>query len=226
MFKTWSGGYISKKKSALFLKLDIQKAFDSVNWGYLLEVLHAMGFGPRWREWISILFGTASSRALLNGTQGPCILHRRGVRQGDPLSPMLFILAIDPVQRILELATRQGILSPLPLNTTNLRTSLYADAAAIFINPSRDEIVAVKDILHAFGCASGLVTNLEKSSIHPIRCEYIDLVHVLQPFHGTRGNFPCRYLGLQLHTRPLWKIHIQPLIEKLATVWQDRKEIF
>jgi len=205
-----------QKKSALFLKLDIQKAFDSVNWGYLLEVLQAMGFGPRWREWISILFGTASSRALLNGTQGPGILHRRGVRQGDPLSPMLFILAIDPVQRILELATRQGILSPLPLNTANLRTSLYADDAAIFINPSRDEIMAVKDILHAFGCASGLVTNLEKSSIHPIRCEDIDLDHVLQPFHGTRGNFPCRYLGLQLHTRPLRKIHIQPLIEKIG----------
>jgi hypothetical protein len=105
---------------------------------------------------------------------------------------------------------------PLPLNTTNLRTSLYADDVAIFINPSRDEIVAVKDILHAFGCASGLVTNLEKSSIHPIRCEDIDLDHVLQPFHGTRGNFPCRYLGLQLHTRPLRKIHIQPLIEKIG----------
>jgi hypothetical protein len=109
-----------------------------------------MGFGPRWHDWISILFGTASSRALLNGTQGPGILYKRGVRQGDPLSPMLFILAIDPVQRILELATRQGILSPLPLNTANLRMSLYADDIAIFINPSRDEIVAVKDILHAF----------------------------------------------------------------------------
>ena len=82
------------------------------------------------------------------------------MRQGDPLSPMLFILAIDPVQRILELATRQGILSPLPLNTANLRTSLYADDAAIFINPSRDEIVAVKDILQPLGCASVFVTKL------------------------------------------------------------------
>jgi hypothetical protein len=98
----------------------------------------------------------------------------------------------------------------------SLRTSLYADDAAIFINSSRDEIVAVKDILHASGCALGMVTNLEKSSIHPIRCEDIDLDHVLQPFHGTRGNFPCRYLGLQLHTRPLWKIHIQPLNEKIG----------
>ena len=174
-----------QKKPALFLKLDIQKAFDTVNWGYLLEVLQVMGFGPRWREWISFLFGSATSRALLNGSQGTAIQHRRGVRQGDPLSPMLFILAIDPLQRILDLATRHGILSPLPLTTAKLRTSLYADDAAIFINPSREELMAIKDILQAFGRASGLVTNLEKSSIHPIRCEDVDLDHVLQPFHGT-----------------------------------------
>ena len=204
-----------QKKLALFLKLDIQKAFDTVNWGYLLEVLQTMGFGPRWREWISILFGSASSRALLNGRQGANIQHRRGVRQGDPLSPMLFILAIDPLQRILDLAARNGILSPIPLTTAKLRTSLYADDAAIFINPSREDLLAVKDILHAFGCASGLVTNLEKSSIHPIRCDNIDLDHVLQPFQGTRGTFPCRYLGLQLHNRALQRIHVQPLIEKI-----------
>jgi hypothetical protein len=103
------------------------------------------------------------------------------------------------------------MVNPISLS---LRTSLYADDVAIFINPSRDEIVAVKNILHAFGCASGMVTNLEKSSIHPIWCEDIDLDHVLQPFHRTRGNFPCRYLGLQLHTRPLWKIHIQQLTSR------------
>ncbi|WVZ91565.1 hypothetical protein U9M48_037717 [Paspalum notatum var. saurae] len=205
-----------QRKPALFLKLDIQKAFDTVNWGYLLEVLQTMGFGPRWREWISILFGSATSRALLNGRQGTTIQHMRGVRQGDPLSPMLFILAIDPLQRILDLATRHGILSPLPLTAAKLRTSLYADDAAIFINPFKEEFLAVKNILHAFGCASGLFTNFEKSSIHSIRCEGIDLDHVLQPFQGTRGTFPCRYLGLQLHTRPLQKIHVQPLIEKIS----------
>jgi hypothetical protein len=48
------------------MKLDIQKAFDTINWGYLLEVLRTMGFGLRWREWISILFGSTTSRALLN----------------------------------------------------------------------------------------------------------------------------------------------------------------
>jgi len=58
-----------QKLSALFLKLDIHKAFDMVSWSYLLEVLQALGFGARWREWISILFRTTSSRVLLNESQ-------------------------------------------------------------------------------------------------------------------------------------------------------------
>ena len=96
------------------------------------------------------------------------------------------------------------------------RTSLYADAAAIFINPNQNKVHAVKDILERFGNVTGLVTNFEKSSVHPIRCENIDLDHVLQPFPGARMAFPCKYLGLQLHTRTLKKIHVQPLIEKIG----------
>ena len=204
------------KISTLLLKLDIHKAFDTINWSYLLEYLQARGFGHRWREWITILFSTASSRALINGVQGESFDHRRGVRQGDPLSPMLFILAFDPLQRILDLASEHGVLTPLPLAAAKLRTSLYADDAAIFINPTRNDLQAVKQILNAFGAATGLTTNFEKSSIHPIRCENVDLSNILQPFPGCCKTFPCQYLGLQLHTRPLQKIHVQPLVEKIG----------
>jgi hypothetical protein len=138
------------------------------------------------------------------------------VRQGDPLSPMLFILAFDPLQRILDLASEHGVLTPLPLAAAKLRTSLYADDAAIFINPTRNDLQAVKQILNAFGAAMGLTTNFEKSSIHPIRCENVDLSNILQPFPGCCKTFPCQYLGLQLHTRPLQKIHVQPLVEKIG----------
>jgi len=115
------------------------------------------------------------------------------------------------------------VLTPLPLTTTKFRTSVYADDAAIFIKPNQNELQAIKDILEMFGNITGLVTNFEKSSVHPIRCENIDLDHVLQPFPGTRMAFPCKYLGLQLHTRTLKKIHVQPLIEKIGRSLQGWK---
>ena len=93
---------------------------------------------------------------------------------------------------------------------------MYADNVAIFINPSKNDLKAIKIIMQAFGNSLGLHINHQKSSIHPIRCEEIDLEQVLSSFTGVRGTFPCRYLGLQLHTRTLQKVHVQPLIERIG----------
>jgi hypothetical protein len=102
---------------------------------------------------------------------------------------------------------------------------MYADDATIFINPLLEDVNAVKTILEAFGNFSSLHINLQKSSIHPIRCENIDLDHVLSSFAGSRGTFPCRYLGLQLHIISLQKVHVQPLVERIVQrllAWKGR----
>jgi hypothetical protein len=67
------------------LKLDITKAFDSVSWTFLMEVLEKLGFGRIWRDIVSEMLATSSTQILLNGVPGQYISHRRGLRQGDPL---------------------------------------------------------------------------------------------------------------------------------------------
>lgn len=74
------------RRPALLLKLDIAKAFDSISWQFILEVLGHKGFGHRWISWIAMLLRTASKKILINGLPGDSIVHRRGVRQGDPIS--------------------------------------------------------------------------------------------------------------------------------------------
>jgi hypothetical protein len=205
-----------RKQAGLFLKLDIAKAFDTVRWDFLLEVLEQFGFGVRWRAWVSILLRSASTSVLLNGTKGPRFRHYTGLRQGDPLSPMLFIIAMEPLQRIFQVATAAGLLSPIANRNTNLRVSLYADDAAIFLNPCKQDVQVVADLLDLFGKASGLITNRSKCVVYPIQCEGINLQEVMEGFACPILSFPCTYLGLPLHVKQLRRVDIQPLIDKMA----------
>jgi hypothetical protein len=176
--------YHRTKTPACLIKLDISKAFDTVSWEYLLEMLTQRGFSTRWTDWLAKILSSSSSVFMLNGCPGQIIKHRRGLRQGDPLSPYLFILAIDVLNRLLDIATEDGFLSPLKGRQARLRLSLYADDAVIFTNPKREDITCIMQIMEAFGEATGLRINMEKSTVAPIRCGSVDLDDVLTDFTG------------------------------------------
>lgn len=209
----------------LLMKLDISKAFDSVRWDYLLELLQHRGFPARWRNWITALMATSTSKVLLNGIPTDKIVHGRGLRQGDPLSPFLFILAIDPLYQLMQMATGMGLLKTLGGRTPRTSISMYADDAAIFIKPTKDDVANITKLLHSFGEATGLRTNLEKTIVAPISCNNIDLDEILSEWPITRTGFPLKYLGLPLAIRRLRKVDFQPLIDKAAkklSGWQNR----
>lgn len=89
------------------LSLYISKAFDSIRWPYLLEVLIAFGFSTKCCNWVStILIRSSSSKILINGRPSQNIKYARGLRQDDRHSPLLFTLVVDPLQRIIERETQ------------------------------------------------------------------------------------------------------------------------
>jgi hypothetical protein len=108
---------------------------------------------------------------------------------------MLFILAMEPLQRLFELATQMEVLTPLNSRIARLRASFYADDAALFINPHKNDITAVQRILQLFGDASGLKTNIAKCVAYPVACEGEDLGNILQDFGGTHGFFHVNIWG-------------------------------
>lgn len=207
----------SKQEAGCFLRLDIFKAFDSVSWPFLLEVLPRLGFGPKWRQWVGMLLSLASSRILLNGIPGPRIPHARGLRQEDPLSPMLFILAIDPLHHILRCAVEAGVLQPFRHAQVTVRVFLYADDAGIFTRCFPEDLQAIHTLLRFFGDASGLRINLDKSALFPIACSEDQTAAALQAFPARRVSFPCSYLGLPLSPTRLKAVAFQPLIDKIGT---------
>jgi hypothetical protein len=160
-----------RKVPSVFLKLDISKAFDSVSWSFLLEVLSHLGFGASWCNLIANVLSTASTKILINGQPGEQIRHRKGLRQGDPRSPMLFILVTDVLNSLFTKAEELGLLQPLTRRNIGQRISLYADDVALFIRPIEQELDLTIKILEIFGEASGLRTNFQKSCAIPIRCD-------------------------------------------------------
>ena len=198
------------------LKLDISKAFDSVSWSFLLEILRHVGFGQRWCNLICLILSTSSTQILVNGEPGEFIVHRRGLRQGDPLSPMLFLLVMNVLNSMVEYASREALLQPLATQQARHRVSFYADDAVIFLRPDSLDLNTVRHLLDLFGHASGLRTNLSKSSVSPINCTNEELVLTAEVLSCSIKAFPCTYLGLPLTIGKPTKEILLPLVDKVA----------
>jgi hypothetical protein len=151
---------------------------------------------------------TTSSCFMLNGQPGKRVLHCRRVRRGDPLSPMMFLLAMESLHRLFLKAQEMGLLEVISKGCQAFRVSLYADDAAVFIKSTPEDLCVTNNILKFFAEASGLVTNMEKTQFYPIHCQPVDLNFLFQ--HNLAvSSFPCTYLGLPLHFKKLPKSILQ-----------------
>jgi hypothetical protein len=213
----------ARRHTGVLLKLDISRAFDSLSWSFMFEVLRRMGFGDMFLKWIAVLLYTVNTRVMVNGVPGERIAHRRGLRQGDPTSPMMFVAAMEVMSAIIKKAVEGDMFSNLASISPLQRISIYADDVVLFFKPERHELWVVKHILQIFGEASGLKVNFAKTTATLIRGSFEQEEEVTSILGCELAQFPIKYLGLQLALRPLTKAEWQPLLDKVVKcvpAWQ------
>lgn len=143
------------------ISLDQEKAFDMVNWDYLNKTLETLCFGNKFRQWLRTLYTDIGSRVEINGTQSRRIALRRGVRQGCPISPMLYVIALEPLlQAIRKNPNIQG--APMPQTSETIKVIAYADDVTLFLS-SNESFTALNHELTMFELATGSKINRQKS---------------------------------------------------------------
>ncbi|KAJ6952190.1 hypothetical protein NC653_041365 [Populus alba x Populus x berolinensis] len=198
------------------LKIDLRKAFDTVSLEFILAGLHAIDLPPTLINWIKTCITTVHYTININGELHGFFQSTRGIRQGDPLSPYLFVLAMEGLSGII----RQTISSSnfqyhwrcKPTNITHL---CFADDLMMFCHADTDSIRVLKTSLDIFSSLSGLHINLAKCSLYlsgidsRLRSSIADSIGIQEKV------LPVRYLGVPLISTRLTHTDCIPLMERI-----------
>jgi len=141
----------------LAFKVDISKVFDTLDWNFLLKVLSKFDFNVKFCSWNQTILQSTSLSISINGKQNGYFNCKRGVRQGDPLSPLLFCIAKDVLSRNITLLVQQGKLELIKGSRTSYvpSHSLYADDIMIFCKGKLTSIQALMHLFTTYALASG-----------------------------------------------------------------------
>jgi hypothetical protein len=201
----------------LALKIDITKAFDTIEWPFLLKVLKSFGFNDVFCNWIDKILKSATLSISINGSLNGYFHCNRGVRQGDSLSPLLFCIAEDVLSRQITKLVENGQLMPIK-GTQSVMVpshSLYADDVMIYCNGKQSNLIALKKLFTRYALASGQVVNVSKSTIYSGSISNSRLLHIAQFLGFSIGALPFVYLGVPIFKGSPKVAYFQPMADKI-----------
>lgn len=203
----------------ILLALNAEKAFDNVKWSWLDQVLDAMGISEHFRTFVKGIYANPTGQIFTQGVTSPSFPLCKGTRQGCPLSPLLFNIALEPLARFLEDSdTYQGI----EVGARELKIALFADDVIIFMaDPDKDLNKLLAEIT-AFGVFSGYKINISKSKALQLRPnigrQYQNPNQANTSLAIKAVHDHITYLGIKIgrHSGELYSLNYSPLIEKIC----------
>ena len=156
------------KKGSLALKMDVSKAYDRVEWSFLKGIKVKLGFPDVWVDRVMCCVTTPSYSVLINGKTYGHITRSRGLRQGDSLSPYLFLLCTKGFISLLHNAEMEGQIQGVSIcrRAPKITNLLFVDDSLIFCQATQNKVRVISKILQVYAGASGQCINLEKSSVY------------------------------------------------------------
>ncbi|KAJ9549250.1 hypothetical protein OSB04_021793 [Centaurea solstitialis] len=208
-----------KKRKGLIFKVDFEKAYDSVDWNCLLGTMNRMGFGKKWIGWISACLRSSSTSVLVNGSPSKEFMMEKGLRQGDPLAPFLFLIVAENLHLLVEEAKDKNLFEGLTIGNEGIEVShlQYADDAIFFARWSLRNLRNLIKILDCFHAISGLKINMRKSKIYGVGVQDAEVEDWARGVGCVGGAFPFSYLGLPVGALMSRKVYWRPVIEKVKS---------
>ncbi|XP_013699656.2 uncharacterized protein LOC125596828 [Brassica napus] len=211
------------------VKTDMSKAYDRLEWSFIKAVFERLGFSAIWVNWIMQCISTVSYSFLINDTAREMVVPDRGIRQGDPLSPYIFILCGEVLSGLCCRAQNSGDLTRIRVarRCPRLTHLLFADDTMFFIKATTSNASTLHAILHQYELASGQLINTDKSSISfSAKTPQETRISVKQTLGIAKEGGVGKYLGLpELFTRKKRDL-FSSIVERIkikAASWSSRR---
>ncbi|GKV43294.1 hypothetical protein SLEP1_g50605 [Rubroshorea leprosula] len=204
----------NKKKSFLF-KVDFEKVYDKVCWGFINYMMLRMGFCETWRSWIQECLRSSSVSVIVNGSPTRQFMVTKGIRQGDPLSPFLFLIVAERLNGMVTAAVEKKLYKGVMVGSGEVMVShlQFVDDTIFFREATEENIWAIKCIVRSFELVSGLKINYAKSQLMGVNLEEGWKEKMSCRLYCKGEDLPFKYLGIPIggnHRKiAMW----QPLIE-------------
>nr|GEV77981.1 RNA-directed DNA polymerase, eukaryota [Tanacetum cinerariifolium] len=185
-----------KRHQAMIFKVDFAKAYDSVRWYFLDDVLSSFGFGSKWRSWILGSLSSGKASVLVNGSPTSEFQFHCGLKQGDPLASYLFILIMESLHLSFARVVKAGFFKGVKISdSVTISHLFYADDAVFVGEWSNSNLSSIMNVLHCFSLAFGLKINVHKSQRLGVGVSF-DIIEVAAYSLGCSVmKTPFKYLG-------------------------------